>query len=74
LEYRDPQTHVGIIKNAKREGENATITSLKDMMNFEIDMRTVVIIGSSKTYRIDNKLVTPRGYSFSKTYLNKMRL
>jgi len=67
LEYRDPKTHVGIVKNAKREGENAIITSLKDMMNYEIDMTTVVVVASSKTYRIDNNLVTPRGYSFSKT-------
>jgi len=71
LEYLDPKTHVGIVKNAKREGENAIITSLKDMMNFEIDMTTVLIIGSSKTYRIENSLVTPRGYTFSKNKIVK---
>ncbi|PVX24425.1 MAG: precorrin-3B C(17)-methyltransferase [Candidatus Bathyarchaeum sp.] len=64
LEYRDPKTHVGIVKKAKRDGEKATITSLKEMLNFEIDMATVVVIGNSKTYKINNKLVTPRGYSF----------
>ena len=64
LEYRDADTHVGIVKNAKRAGEKATITSLKDIMNFEIDMATVLVIGNSKTYLIEDKLVSPRGYSF----------
>ncbi|MCW4022763.1 MAG: precorrin-3B C(17)-methyltransferase [Candidatus Bathyarchaeota archaeon] len=64
LEYRDPKTNVGIVKNAKRAGEDAVITTLKDMMNFEIDMSTVLVIGNSKTYLIEDKLVTPRGYSF----------
>ncbi|MDG6223485.1 MAG: precorrin-3B C(17)-methyltransferase [Candidatus Bathyarchaeota archaeon] len=64
LEYRDPKTHVGIVKNAKRAGEKVTITCLKEMMNFEIDMATILVIGNSKTYVIDHKLVTPRGYSF----------
>jgi precorrin-3B C17-methyltransferase len=64
LEYRDPKTSVGIVKNAKRAGEEAVITTLKDLMNFEIDMSTVLVIGNSKTYLIEDKLVTPRGYSF----------
>jgi len=64
LECINPKTHVGIVKNAKRAGEKTTITTLKEMLNFEIDMATVLVIGNSKTYLIDNKLVTPRGYSF----------
>ena len=64
LEYRDPKTHVGIVKNAKRAKEKATVTSLKEMMKFEIDMATVLVIGNSKTYIIDGKMITPRGYSF----------
>jgi precorrin-3B C17-methyltransferase len=64
LEYRDPKTPVGIVKNAKREGEKTTITSLEKMLDFEIDMATVLVIGNSTTYKIDGKLVTPRGYSF----------
>ncbi|MCW4015965.1 MAG: precorrin-3B C(17)-methyltransferase [Candidatus Bathyarchaeota archaeon] len=64
LEYRDPKTHVGIVKNAKRQGEKATFTSLKNMLNFEIDMTTVLVIGNSKTYKVNGSLVTPRGYNF----------
>ncbi len=64
LEYRDPKTPVGIVKKAKRDGEETAITSLRDMLNFEIDMATVLIIGNSTTYTINGKIVTPRGYSF----------
>lgn len=64
LEYHDPKTPVGIVKRAKRNGEETTITSLKDMLNFEIDMATILIIGNSTTYTINDKMVTPRGYNF----------
>lgn len=63
LEYRDPKTPVGIVKKAKREEEKATVTSLRDMLEFEIDMATTLIIGNSATYTIDGKMVTPRGYN-----------
>jgi precorrin-3B C17-methyltransferase len=64
LECRDPQTPVGIVKKAKREGEEATITTLKEMLTFEIDMATVVIIGNSSTNTINDRMVTSRGYKF----------
>ena len=63
LDYYNPKTPVGIVKNAKREGEQATITSLQDMMDFDIDMATVLIIGNSTTYSADGRMVTPRGYN-----------
>jgi precorrin-3B C17-methyltransferase len=63
LEYHDPKTPVGIVKKVKRDGEKTTITSLKDMLNFEIDMATVLVIGNSNTYKVNGKLVTPRGYT-----------
>jgi precorrin-3B C17-methyltransferase len=64
LEYYNAKTPVGIVKKAKRKGEEATITQLKEMLNFEIDMATVLVIGNSTTYTIDNRMVTPRGYTF----------
>ncbi|HDQ05810.1 MAG TPA: precorrin-3B C(17)-methyltransferase [Candidatus Bathyarchaeota archaeon] len=64
LEYRDPKTPVGIVKRAKRSEEETAITSLIEMLNFEIDMATILIIGNSKTYTINEKMITPRGYSF----------
>jgi precorrin-3B C17-methyltransferase len=66
LEYHDPNTPVGIVKNAKRTEEKTTITSIQDMLNFEIDMATILIIGNSTTYNINGVLVTPRGYDLKK--------
>ena len=63
LEYHDPKTPVGIVKKAKRK-EETTITSLLDMLSFELDMATVLIVGNSTTYTIGDKMVTPRGYNY----------
>lgn len=63
LEFRDPKTPVGIVKKAKRNEEETAITSLRDMLNFEIDMATILVIGNSTTYTINGKMVTPRGYN-----------
>ena len=64
LEYRNSKTPVGIVKRAKRNGEEAIITTLREMLNYEIDMVTTLIIGNSTTYVINKRLVTPRGYDF----------
>ena len=69
LKYKEKNTKVGIVKNAKRDGESLQITTLEDMLNYEIDMFTTIIIGNSMTYKImdelNNKerLITPRGYN-----------
>ncbi len=42
------------------------ITDLSRMLNYEIDMHTTVIIGNSQTLRINDFLVTPRGYKEKK--------
>ena len=63
LEYHDPKTPVGIVKKAKRK-EETTITSLRDMLSFELDMATGLIVGNSITYTIGDKMVTPRGYNY----------
>ena len=63
LKHYAPETPVGIVKKAKREGEKTTVTSLNDMLNYEIDMATVLVIGNSTTCRINGKMVTPRGYN-----------
>ncbi|MCC5911099.1 MAG: precorrin-3B C(17)-methyltransferase [Clostridiaceae bacterium] len=62
LKYRKGDTPVGIVKNAKREGEEVTVTTLEEMLQHPIDMLTVVIIGNSNTYIKDGKIITPRGY------------
>jgi len=65
LEYRKPDTPVGITRNIERENEQKVITTLKDMLNHEIDMATTIIVGNSKTRIVDERIVTPRGYNLS---------
>lgn len=62
MEYRGADTPVGIVQNVGRQGEKAVITTLKEMINHEIDMATTIIIGNSKTRRVGGKMVTSRGY------------
>ena len=65
LKHMSPDTPVGIVKQAGREGEEVTITTLKNMLTTEIDMVTTIIIGNSATKVINGKMVTARGYDLS---------
>lgn len=62
LQERDPQTPVGFVRQAGREEQEVTITTLADFDPEQVDMFTVILIGNSQTYRFDNKIITPRGY------------
>lgn len=62
IKYKQAATPVGIVRNADRSDEEITITDLEHMLDYEIDMLTTVIIGSSSTRRMDRYMVTPRGY------------
>jgi precorrin-3B C17-methyltransferase len=65
MRHKSPQTPVGIVRNAQRENEEVTITSLKDMLSVKrIDMGTTIIVGNSKTYVKGKFMITPRGYEF----------
>jgi adenosylcobyric acid synthase len=63
LASRSPQTPVGIVRNACREGEEKILSTLSEIPLDRIDMFSLVIIGNSATY-VDEKqrMVTPRGY------------
>ena len=63
LAVRQPQTPVGIVRNACRAGEEKIITTLADMPMERIDMFSLVMIGNSATF-VDgqDRMVTPRGY------------
>ncbi len=64
LRHRSPQTPVGIVRNACRAGEEVCVTTLGQMLEAEIDMFSVVIIGNSSTQLDDQgRIVTPRGYA-----------
>ncbi len=62
LRHRDPETPVGIVRGAMREDERIVITNLMDMLNYDIDMQTTVIIGNSMTCVWNGYMITPRGY------------
>jgi cobalt-factor III methyltransferase len=62
LRYRSPQTPVGLVKSAYRDRQQVIITTLQDMLDYDIGMLTTVVIGNSTTFLYDNKMITPRGY------------
>jgi precorrin-3B C17-methyltransferase len=62
LKYRSPNTPVGIVKKVGRTGEQAVITTLKEMLAYEVDMVTTIIVGNSTTQIVNQRMVTPRGY------------
>ena len=64
LKYKSPETPVAIVRNAGREDERVTAATLGTMLEHEIDMLTVVIIGNSKTFMKNGKIITPRGYKY----------
>lgn len=64
---RPPDTPVAIARNLGRPGETLAITTLADAAAAEIDMLTIVVVGSSQTRRAlaggTPRLYTPRGYA-----------
>lgn len=62
LKYKSEDTPVAIVSNATRSNETKAISTLKDFLNEEIDMFSLVLIGNSKTYVKDGLMITPRGY------------
>jgi cobalt-precorrin 5A hydrolase / precorrin-3B C17-methyltransferase len=65
LRHRPDQTPVYIGRNLGRDGEEGHIIVLSELASAEIDMLTLVLVGNSRTRRIDGHpsyLYTPRGY------------
>ncbi len=62
LSKKPTDTPVGIVKSAMRKKQNLIITKLGDVLEYPIDMTTILIIGNSTTFVFDNYMVTKRGY------------
>ena len=64
LAHRSPLTPAGIVRNACREGQVVVVTTLGELLDHEIDMTSIVLVGNAST-RIDGegRMVTPRGYA-----------
>lgn len=66
LKYRLPETPVILARNLGRVGESVLVRSLGDFSVSEVDMRTLVLVGSSKTRVVKHSeevwVYTPREY------------
>jgi len=62
LKCRPLSTPVGVVTNAYRPGQHVIISDLERMLDCEIGMNTIVIIGSSQTFASGGRLITRRGY------------
>ena len=51
-----------LAKNALREGQEVKITRIAKLLEEDVDMNTVILIGNSTSYVKNNKVITPRGY------------
>jgi len=70
LKYRPAETPVIIAKNLSRENQAVKIVSLIDVVAGDLDMLTILIIGSSESRLLSRKnrrmVYTPRGYGQKK--------
>ena len=62
LQVRSADTPVGFVRQAGREEQEVTVTTLGAFDPEQVDMFTVIIIGNSQSYVADGKFITPRGY------------
>ena len=62
LEHRPPDTPVGIVKDAYRQTQRIILTDLVSLRPEDVDMLTIVLVGSSQTRVVAGRMVTPRGY------------
>jgi cobalt-precorrin 5A hydrolase / precorrin-3B C17-methyltransferase len=62
LDHRSPNTPVGIVREAFREGQSVILTDLGALRPEDVDMLTTVIVGNSRTEVRAGRMVTPRGY------------
>ena len=62
LAHRPPETPVIIARNLGREGEVVRRMELSALVTDDVDMLTVVIVGSSRTRTVGDWVYTPRGY------------
>jgi cobalt-precorrin 5A hydrolase / precorrin-3B C17-methyltransferase len=64
-QHRPPATPVGCVRDASRPAERAWISALSDFDPADVDMYTIVLVGSSHTRVAAGRMVTPRGYTWS---------
>lgn len=63
LQYKNPETPVGVVKNAGRENKEILITELSAIDYEKVDMNTTLIVGNKSTIVHGGKMITKRGYT-----------
>ncbi|MFG2003567.1 precorrin-3B C(17)-methyltransferase [Spirillospora sp. NPDC048911] len=64
-EHRPPGTPVGLVRNASRPDETTTLSTLAEVDPGQVDMFTVVLVGSSVSRTVAGRFITPRGYRWA---------
>ena len=62
MRERSGDTPVGYVRQAGRDDERITVTTLADFDPEDVDMFTVILIGNSQSKIWNSKIITPRGY------------
>jgi len=60
--YRPGTTPVGIATDLDTEGERILLSDLDHFLEFEVNMRSIILIGNRSSKCVDGWFVTPRGY------------
>jgi cobalt-precorrin 5A hydrolase/precorrin-3B C17-methyltransferase len=63
LRHRPADTPVILARNLGREGEAVRVIPLADLDVDQVDMLTLVLVGSAETRRVGPWVYTPRGYA-----------
>lgn len=61
--HRAPETPVGVVRQAWREGQAVSVDTLASLDPDAVDMLTIVVVGNSQTRKVGDKMLTPRGYA-----------
>ena len=62
LEKASPKTACGYVENIGREGTKATVCTLEELKDREVNMFTTVFVGNSRAKLQNGRVITPRGY------------
>jgi len=62
LSYRSGTTPVGIVNSIGLDDETVELANLNTLLDKNVHMRSLVIIGNSSSRSDNNWMLTPRGY------------
>jgi len=62
MNHRSAETPVALVRNITRADEQVTLTTLAQLEPEQVDMFTLVLVGNSQSFVMEQRIVTPRGY------------